>query len=131
MEKDTFSKQADAAVFSRLQAENETLKKEVAELRRKLERMNELLLNAQRARFGQSSEKREYVLEDSEQLGLFHETEADQQPKEPEQRSETRVKAHTRKPKRTIDELTEGLPVEKIFWMCQRRNGCAVPAGTS
>ena len=75
MGKDTFSKQADAAVFSRLQAENETLKKENAMLREKLERMNELLLNAQRARFGQSSEKREYVLQGGEQLGLFDEAE--------------------------------------------------------
>ena len=84
MEKNSFSKQADTAVFSQLQAENEALRKEVVELRRKLERMNELLLNAQRARFGQSSEKREYVLEDGEQLGLFNEVEADQQAKEPE-----------------------------------------------
>ena len=37
-----------------LTAENE-------ELKRKLERMNELLLNAQRARFGQSSEKRDRI----------------------------------------------------------------------
>ena len=115
MEKNTFSKQADTAVFSRLQAENETLKKENAMLREKLERMNELLLNAQRARFGQSSEKREYVLQDGEQLGLFNEAEEAQELKEPEPRQETPVKAHTRKPKRTIDELTEGLPVEKIF----------------
>ena len=48
--------QADAAVFSQLREENAALKQENEELRRKLERMNELLLNAQRARFGQSSE---------------------------------------------------------------------------
>ena len=66
MGKKTSSMQADAAVFSQLQAENEALKKENEDLRRKLERMNELLLNAQRARFGQSSEKRSYVLPDSE-----------------------------------------------------------------
>ena len=44
-------------------------------LRRKLERMNELLLNAQRARFGQSSEKKVYVMEDGEQLRMFNEAE--------------------------------------------------------
>lgn len=32
------------------------------ELKRKLEYMNESLLNAQRARFGQSSEKKTYIL---------------------------------------------------------------------
>ena len=44
--------QADTAVFSQLREENAALKQENEELRRKLERMNELLLNAQRARFG-------------------------------------------------------------------------------
>lgn len=46
----------------------ESLTAENQELRRKLERMNEILLNAQRARFGQSSEKRDYVLPN--QLGI-------------------------------------------------------------
>ena len=115
MEKKPSSTQADAAVFSQLQAENTALKKEVAELHRKLERMNELLLNAQRARFGQSSEKRSYVLPDSEQMRIFNEVEAVQDPKAPEPTEETVVKAHTRKPKRTVDELTEGLPDEKII----------------
>lgn len=52
------------------------LKKENEELRRKLERMNELLLNAQRARFGQSSERRSYVIPG--QLGMFNEAEVEQ-----------------------------------------------------
>ena len=107
--------QTDAAVFSQLQAENATLKKENALLRQKLERMNELLMNAQRARFGQSSEKRAYVLEGSEQLRLFNKAEAVQDSKEAEPTEKTLVKAHTRKQKRTIDELTERLPVEKII----------------
>ena len=38
----------------------EALQKENAELKRKLEHMNEILANAQRARFGQSSEKKSY-----------------------------------------------------------------------
>ena len=37
--------------------------------------MNKLLLNVQRVRFGQSSEKREYVLPDSEQMRIFNEAE--------------------------------------------------------
>ena len=43
MGKKSPSMQANAAVLSQLQAENAALKKEVAELHRKLERMNELL----------------------------------------------------------------------------------------
>ncbi len=57
------------------------LEKEVAELRRKLERMNELLLNAQRARFGRSSEKTAYVMEGGEQQQLFNEAELEQDAK--------------------------------------------------
>ena len=115
MGKESSSMQADAAVFSQLQAENAALKKENEDLRQKLERMNELLLNAQGAQFGQSSEKRSYVLPDSEQMRIFNEAEAVQDPKAPESAEETVVKAYTRKPKRTVDELTEGLPVEKII----------------
>lgn len=48
MEKNSSSIQTDIAVFSQLQAENDALKKENARLREKLERMNELVLNAQR-----------------------------------------------------------------------------------
>ena len=54
-------------------AQLEKVTTENAALRRKLERMNELLLNAQQARFGQSSEKKRYVLPESEQLRLFTE----------------------------------------------------------
>ena len=52
--------------------------------------MNELLLNAQRARFGQSSEKSTYVLDDgTEQLQLFNEAEQEQDPKVEEPTPET------------------------------------------
>ena len=45
------------------------LAEENAQLRQKLDRMNELLLNAQRARFGQSSERTKYVMQGGTQLG--------------------------------------------------------------
>ena len=107
------SSQADAAVFAQLREENAALKQEVEQLRRKLERMNELLLNAQRARFGQSSEKREYVM--PQQLGLFNEAETEQDHKASEPTEETlTVREHKRRPKRTAEELTAGLPVKEV-----------------
>ena len=115
MGKKDFSSQVDTAVFSQLREENAALKQENEELRRKLERMNELLLNAQRARFGQSSEKRDYVMPN--QLGMFNEAEAEQDHKAPEPTEETltvKEDQRKRKPKRTIDELTEGLPVREV-----------------
>ena len=115
MEKKTSSAQADTASFSQLREENAALKQENEELRRKLERMNELLLNAQRARFGQSSEKRDYVMPN--QLGMFNEAETEQDHKAPEPTEETlTVREHQRKrkPKRTAEELTAGLPVKEV-----------------
>lgn len=53
--KTTYTAAEVAALIQSLQEEN-------AELRRKLEHMNEVFLNAQCARFGQSSEKSKYVL---------------------------------------------------------------------
>ena len=131
------SSQAGATSFSQLQIENEALKKEVAELHRKLERMSELLLNAQRTRFGQSSEKRSYVMQGGQQLRLFNEAEAEQDHKAPELIEETvAVSAHKRKPKRTVAELTANLPVEEILitlpeseLVCDRCGGKLVMIG--
>ena len=47
------------ASVKELTAANQNLTSENARLKQKLDHMNELLLLAQRARFGQSSEKRE------------------------------------------------------------------------
>lgn len=77
--------------------------------------MNELLLNAQRARFGQSSEKKAYVMPAGQQLRLFDEAETEQAHKAPEPHEETiTVAAHKRKPKRTMDELTAELPLKRF-----------------
>ena len=78
----------------------EALQKENAELKQKLEHMNEILANAQRARFGQSSEKKTYVLSE-DQMSLFNEAEICQDSKAEEPTEETlTVKAHARKKKK-------------------------------
>ena len=56
--------------------------------------MTEIFANSQRARFGQSSEKSEYVLGKG-QLSLFNEAEQNVKAKEPTE--ETFVATHTRK----------------------------------
>ena len=58
------------------------LKAEIDDLKLKLEHMNEILVNMQRARFGQSSEKQKYVSPDW--LSVFNEAKAGQDPKAPE-----------------------------------------------
>ena len=90
-------------------------KNEIEELKRKLDHMTEIFANAQRARFGQSSEKSTYVM-NGDQVNLFNEAEKEQDHKAEEPTEETfTVKAHTRKKKRTLDELTKNLPEDEIL----------------
>ena len=105
-----------AAEVAELQSTILEQQAQIDDLKKKLDHMNEILLNAQRARFGQSSEKSSYVMKDANQVSLFNEAEAEQDPKaqEPTEKTFT-VAAHTRKKKRTIDELTAELPVEEII----------------
>lgn len=63
-----------AAEVAELQTTIRQQQAEIDELKKKLDHMNEILLNAQRARFGQSSEKKTYVLGE-DQISLFNEAE--------------------------------------------------------
>ena len=113
----------DKAELASLKESVQNLTAENERLRQKLEHMNELLLNAQRARFGQSSEKKAYVMPGEQQLRLFDEAETEQAHKAPEPTEETiTVDAHKRKPKRTMDELTADLPVEEILIELPKEN---------
>ena len=99
------------------------LQQQAEQIQQKDERIGELeqmLLNMQRARFGQQSEKRKYVLNDgTEQLSMFGEEAANNEAQEksgadsPGDNGEISVSAHTRKPKRTLEELCRNLPVEE------------------
>ena len=89
-------------------------KAEIDELRRKLEHMNEVFANAQRVRFGQSSEKNSYVLHD--QTSFFNEAEKEQAPKAEEPTPDTiLVPQHERKKKRSQAEMLNGLPEEEVL----------------
>lgn len=117
----------------------ETIQKQKAEiddLKRKLEHMNEVFANAQRARFGQSSEKKDYVLTE-DQISLFNEAETEQNHKAEEPTEETfTVNAHQRSKKRTMDELTQNLPVKEVLLeldedqlVCDKCGGNMKPIG--
>ena len=89
-------------------------KAEIDELKRKLEHMNEVFANAQRARFGQSSEKNSYVLHN--QASFFNEAEKEQAPKAEEPTPDTiLVPQHERKKKRSQAEMLNGLPEEEVL----------------
>ena len=101
---------------AQIQALEDALKQKdakIAELEQRLDRLTELLVNAQRARFGQSSEKQKYVMKNAKQMSFFNEAETEQNPKAPEPTEESvTVAMHQRrkKAKRTYNELLEALP---------------------
>ena len=116
--KTTYTAAEVAALESTIQTQQNQIQAQQAqieELKRKLDHMNEVFANAQRARFGQSSEKASYVMSEN-QMSLFNEAEKCQDHKAEEPTEETlTVKAHARKKKRTIDEMAKGLPVKQIL----------------
>jgi len=80
-----------------------------------IDRLTELLRLAQKARFGSSSEKAKYIYpEGIEQLTLFNEAEVCAAIEAPEPEPII-IERHTRKRKRTKDELVEGLPVKEVI----------------
>ena len=120
-----------AAEVAELQTTIRQQQAEIDTLKKKLDHMNEILLNAQRARFGQSSEKKTYVLSE-DQICLFNEAEQVQDHKAEEPTEETfTVKAHARKKKRTIAELAKNLPVEEIILQLpESKLNCSKCGGT-
>jgi transposase len=81
-------------------------------LQKQVDRLTEMLILAQKARFGAKSEKTKYALQgDSAQISLFNEAEVCADEKAPEP---VIVKQHKRKAKRTKEELAKDLPVEEV-----------------
>jgi len=104
------------------------LEDKLDKMQAQVDRLTELLILAQKARFGSSSEQAKYVLDDGfEQETLFNEAEVCANEDEPEP---IIVEQHTRKPKRTKDELARNLPVvEEIIDISEGERICDVCEG--
>jgi transposase len=103
------------------------LENEVVQLRAHVDRLTEMLQKLQKMQFGQSSEKAKYVLGNPDQLSFFNEAEvcADESAPEPEV-----VREHTRKPKRTKEELARDLPVKKtVIELPEEKRICDICEG--
>ena len=74
--------------------------------------MNEMLTKGRKMMFGKSSEKLCYV---EGQLSFFNEAEAESNASAPEPKEDILIPAHTRKAKRTKEELTEALPHKEVI----------------
>ena len=97
----------------------ETIEKLAEDNRRKdaiIEEKNQIILNANRARFGQSSEQRKYVLSDG-QLSMFDiagDGNTQNEKTEPSGSTKTiKVAEHERKARRTMAEFAANLRVEE------------------
>ena len=100
------------AAFDALLQQLSTLQATVDRLTALLEEKNQIILNQNRARFGQSSEKRAYILCDG-QTSMFDIAGDGVTEKTPETAAEEKkpvtVTAHTRKAKRTLEEFAANL----------------------
>lgn len=104
--------------FDALMEQLSTLQATVDRLTALLEEKEQIIRNQNRARFGQSSEKRTYLLCDG-QLSLFEQAGdgiTEKTPDEANSKQKTvSVTAHMRKPKRTMEELCASIPEEEIL----------------
>ena len=88
------------------------LENRLEQMQSQIDRLTELLILSQKSRFGSSSEKAKYILSDEYEQGmLFNEAEVYAKEDEPEP---VIVESHTRKPKRTKEELAKSLPVQEV-----------------
>ena len=95
------------AAFDALMQQISTLQATVDQLNAIIEEKDQIILNHNRARFGQSSEKRTYLLADG-QLSMFEQagdgnTEKAREEVPRIEKQSVSVAAHTRKPKRKAD----------------------------
>jgi transposase len=88
----------------------QTLERRLADQQAQIERLTELIRLANKARFGSSSEKLRYIMDD--QVSLFNEAEACADESAPEP---VIVEKHTRKPKRTKEQLAKEMPVKEVI----------------
>jgi len=97
-------------------ARAEELSQTVEAQRMSIDQLMDILARSQKAMYGRSSEKSRYVLgEESNQLSLFNEAELEANHKAEEPTAETVVSVHTRKAKRTKEELAESVTVVELI----------------
>jgi len=101
--------------ISRLENQLQEQAKTVESQKVRIDRLMDILANFQKTIYGQSSEKRRYVLgEDDNQISLFNEAEAESKGHAPEP-DKISVAGHVRKTKRTKEELAANVPVVEIL----------------
>ena len=107
------------AYIRALEEKNKTLEQKIVKQRVQMQNLYEMLVNGRKHTFGQSSEQSKY-LSNTDQLNFFSEAEKDFNSGAAEPTGQTiQVAEHTRKGKRTKEELTEFLPHYEIDYMLE------------
>ena len=101
--------------ISSLESNVSTLTEKVGEQERQIDHLHEIVDKLQKMKFGQQSEKSRFVMDNADQMSFFNEAEKESNAKAPEPTEDILVEAHIRKPKRTKEELSEGLPIKEII----------------
>jgi len=100
--------------ISSLETQLQEQSKTVESQKVRIDGLMDMLAKFQKTMYGQSSEKSRYVIgEDSNQLSLFNEAEAESKSHAPEPDKVT-ISKHIRKARRTKEELAADLPVVEI-----------------
>lgn len=100
--------------ISKLKTKLQEQTKTLEEQKLRIDQLENILIKMQKSMYGQSSEKRKYVLgEDRNQPSLFNEAEFEAKGHAPEP-AKVSVSSHTRKAKRTKEELAANVPVVEI-----------------
>ncbi len=107
------------AAYEALMEQISTLQATVERLQALLKEKDQIIQNMNRARFGQSSEKRTYLSLNDGQLSMFEQagdgiTEKAAEDVPAAEKKEVAVGAYTRKPKRSMEELVADLPEETV-----------------
>ena len=110
-----------AAYIKSLEDKNSELFKENEKLKQQNANLTELIVKSQKKMFGKSSEQLKYM-DGAEQLSIFNEAEQEYSAGATEPTKETLVASHTRKAKRTKEELTEGLEHREMICDIEDKN---------
>jgi len=88
-----------------------SLEIQLAQQTQRVEKLTTMLSNLQKSMYGQSSEKSQYIF--GEQISIFNEAEVEYNTNA-EEPKRIEVAGHTRKAKRTKEELAAHLPIMRI-----------------
>ena len=107
--------------YEKMQQQFQKMQQKFQNQAEKIEHLQQQVDILRKLAFGQKSEKTKYTVTNVEQLSFFDEAEQEESRKERKEEKAVVVQTHTRKKKRTHDELAKNLPVEEVVHTSEER----------